>query len=67
MESNSLPPKHSLQTAGFASSIADAHRRNSGDSQDLFVAYVGLVASQDQVLASKCLLALEEALGYQRS
>jgi hypothetical protein len=57
------PSSEALNSAGFADSLTVLAKSQGVRSEDLFIAFVGLVSSEDAILASRCLLALEGAIG----
>jgi hypothetical protein len=57
-----LPPQDSFILAGHSVNVLTAYRRWGGTSDDLFTAFVGLVAARNKQIAAECLTAIEDAI-----
>jgi hypothetical protein len=56
------PPRHSLDAAGFAETIAREYVGKGGSPLALFVAFVGVVSARDKAVAADCLTAFDRHL-----
>jgi hypothetical protein len=55
-------PRHSLEAASFAESLAQEYVRRGGTTHALFVAFAGLVSARDSSVGADCLTALDRKL-----
>jgi hypothetical protein len=55
-------PRHAIEVAGFAESLAREYVKQGGNAVALFAAFAGLVSARDRVVGIDCLTALDVRL-----